>query len=271
MKLTFHWLMEMVELPAGAAETFGPGELAEGLTRAGLEVESVRPLGADAGAVVVEVKDVQPHPNADRLAVCEVHDDGAPLRIVCGAPNVRKGLKTALLRAGSVLPSGQAIGCRSIRGVPSEGMLCSEQEMGLSDDHRGIIELPDDAPEGESLHRYLALDDHVLEVGVTPNRGDCLSVLGLARETAALTRGRLRPPAVPEHLRRHPLAMPVSVEIADPALCPRYSARLVQGLRPAPSPPWLRFRLEACGIRSINLIVDVTNYVTRVFGAYSRP
>lgn len=261
MKLTFHWLMEMLELPAGAAETFGPGELAEGLTRAGLEVESVRPLGADAGAVIVEVKDVQPHPNADRLSVCEVHDAGAPLRIVCGAPNVRKGMKTALLRAGSVLPSGQAIGRRSIRGVPSEGMLCSEQEMGLSDDHRGIIELPDDAPEGESLHRYLALDDSVLEVGVTPNRGDCLSVLGLAREAAAFTGGRLRPPAVPEHLRRHPPTMPVSVEIADPALCPRYSARLVHGLQPAPSPPWLRFRLEACGIRSINLIVDVTNYV----------
>ena len=263
MKLTFHWLMEMVELPAEVAApgAFGPGELAEGLTGAGLEVESVRPLGADAGAVIVEVKDVRPHPNADRLSVCEVHDDGAPLSIVCGAPNVRKGMKTALLRAGSVLPSGQAIGRRSIRGVPSEGMLCSEQELGLSDDHRGIIELPEEAPEGESLHRYLALDDWVLEVSVTPNRGDCLSVLGLARETAALTGGRLRPPVVPEHLRRHPPTMPVSVEIADPALCPRYSARLVHGLRPAPSPRWLRYRLEACGVRSINLIVDVTNYV----------
>ena len=262
MKLTFNWLMEWVEVPGAAGGgSFGPDELAERLTHAGLEVEAVKPLSDDVGAVVVEVTDVRPHPDADRLSVCEVRDRGEPLRIVCGAPNVRPGLKTAFLRAGSVLPSGQAIERRPIRGVASEGMLCSEKELGLSDDHRGIMELPGDAPAGAPLREYLGLNDWMLEVSVTPNRGDCLSVLGLAREIAALTGGRLRVPAIPGHLRQHPPTIPVSVEIADPALCPRYSARLIHRLRPAPSPPWLRFRLEACGIRSINHIVDVTNYV----------
>ncbi len=260
MKLTFNWLMELVELPE-AVGSFGPDELAERLTHAGLEVEAVRPLSGDTGAVIVEVRDVQPHPDADRLSVCEVHGDGEPVRIVCGAPNVRPNMKTALLRVGSVLPSGQAIERRPIRGVPSEGMLCSEKELELSDDHHGIMDLPADAPTGASLHDYLGLNDWMVEVSVTPNRGDCLSVLGLAREIAALTGGKLRVPAIPDHLRDHPPTIPVSVEIVDPVLCPRYSARLIHGLRPAPSPPWLRFRLEACGIRSINHIVDVTNYV----------
>ncbi len=260
MKLTFNWLMELVELP-DAVGSFGPDELAERLTHAGLEVEAVRPLSEDAGAVIVEVADVRRHPDADRLSVCEVHDDGEPLSIVCGAPNVRPGMKTVLLRVGAVLPSGQAIERRPIRGVASEGMLCSEKELGFSDDHRGIMELPGDAPAGASLHEYLGLNDWMVEVSVTPNRGDCLSVLGLAREVAALTGGKLRVPAIPDHLRGHLPTIPVSVEIMDAALCPRYSARLIHGLRPAPSPPWLRFRLEACGIRSINHIVDVTNYV----------
>ena len=262
MKLTLNWLMELVELPdAAGAGSFGPDELAERLTHAGLEVEAVRPLSEDAGAVIVEVRNVRPHPDADRLSVCEVPDNDRALSVVCGAPNVRPGMKTALLRVGAVLPSGQAIERRPIRGVASEGMLVSEKELGLSDDHRGIIELPADAPAGASLHAYLGLDDWMIEVSVTPNRGDCLSVLGMAREIAALTGGRLRIPAVPDHLRGHPPTIPVSVEIKDPALCPRYSARLIHGLRPEPSPPWLRFRLEACGIRSINHIVDVTNYV----------
>ncbi len=259
MKLTFNWLMELVEVPDTAA--FGPDELAERLTHAGLEVEAVKRLWDDAGALIVELADVRPHPNADRLSVCEIHDDGEPRRIVCGAPNVRTGMKTAFLRVGAVLPSGQAIERRPIQGVPSDGMLCSEKELGLSDDHRGIMELPGDAPAGTSLHEYLGLNDWMLEVSITPNRGDCLSVLGLAREIAALTGGRLRVPAIPDHLREHPPTIPVSVEILDPVLCPRYSARLIHGLRPAPAPPWLRFRLEACGIRSINHIVDVTNYV----------
>ena len=260
MKLTYNWLMEMVALPTGAA-SLGPEEVADRLTHAGLEVEAVRPLATDVGAVIVEVKQVQPHPDADRLSVCAIHDEGAPVHVVCGAPNVRAGMKTAFLRAGSVLPSGQAIERRAIRGVPSEGMLCSERELGYSDDHRGIMELPADAPEGAPLHAYLGMDDWMLEVGVTPNRGDCLSILGMAREIAALTGGRAKAPAVPDHLRRHPAELPVAVEIVDADRCPRYSARLIEGLRPAPSPPWLRFRLEACGIRSINHIVDVTNYV----------
>lgn len=262
MKLTFNWLMELVEVPDTAGRgSFGPDELAERLTHAGLEVEAVKPLAADAGALIVEVADVQPHPNADRLSVCEIRDDGEPRRIVCGAPNVRTGMRTAFLRVGAVLPSGQAIERRPIRGIPSDGMLCSEKELELSDDHRGIMELPGDAPAGTLLNEYLGLNDWMLEVSVTPNRGDCLSVMGLAREIAALTGGKLRVPAIPDHLREHPPEIPVSVEILDPVLCPRYSARLIHGLRPAPSPPWLRFRLEACGIRSINHIVDVTNYV----------
>ena len=262
MKLTFNWLMELVEIPdAAGGGSFGPHELAERLTQAGLEVEAVRPLSDDTGAVIVDITDVRSHPDADRLSVCEIRDNGEPLRIVCGAPNVRPRMKTAFLRVGSVLPSGQAIERRPIRGVHSEGMLCSEKELGLSDDHRGIMELPGDAPAGASVHEYLGLNDWMLEVSITPNRGDCLSVLGLAREMVALADGKLQAPVIPRHLREHPATIPVSVEIMDPTLCPRYSARLIHGLRPAPSPPWLRFRLEACGIRSINHIVDVTNYV----------
>lgn len=262
MKLTFNWLEELVEFPDSAhREPFGPEELAEMLTQVGLEVEAVQPLANDVGAVVVEIRNVQSHPNADQLSMCEVHYNNEPLRIVCGAPNLREGMKTALLPIGSVLPSGETIERRRIRGVSSDGMLCSEHELGLSDDHHGILDLPTNAPVGKSLYQYLSLNDWVLEVSVTPNRGDCLSVLGLAREIVALTGGKLRAPAIPSHLLKHPPTMPVAVEIADPVLCPRYSARLIQNLRPTPSPPWLRFRLEACGIRSINHIVDVTNYV----------
>jgi len=263
MKTTLHWLREWLDLPARRITNgdLEPDWLADRLTQAGLEVDSLRPLAQDVGAVVAEVKDLWPHPDSDHLHLCDVSSGGRPLRIVCGAPNVRRGQKVVLATVGTVLPAGLEIQPRSIRGERSEGMLCSEQEMGLSDDHAGIVVLPSDAPVGTSVHTYLGLDDWVIEIGVTPNRGDCLSVVGLAREVAAFTGGKLRRPRAVKARNHTSEAFPVRIEISAPEQCPRYSARLIRELRPDASPLWLRIRLAACGMRSINRIVDVTNYV----------
>ena len=263
MKTTLHWLHELLDIPIrGTADgTLEPEWLAERLTQAGLEVDSLRPLAQDAGTVIAEVKELWPHPDSDHLKICDVSAGGPSQRIVCGAPNVDRGQRVALARVGTVLPSGLAIQPRHIRGERSEGMLCSEQELDLSTDHAGILVLPKDAPIGTSVHSYLGLDDWVMEIGVTPNRGDCLSVLGLAREVAAFTGGKPRRPRVGATGNDSSEGFPVHVEISAPERCPRYSARLIDDLQPEASPLWLRLRLEACGIRSINRIVDVTNYV----------
>lgn len=267
MKTTLHWLGEMLDIPAepGCEAQLDPDWLADRLTRAGLEVDSLAPLARDSGAVVAEVKELSPHPDSDHLKLCHTSDGERILRIVCGAPNVRRGQKVVLAAPGTVLPSGVEIRARPIRGEVSEGMLCSEKELGLSEEHQGIMVLPADAPLGASVHRYLGLDDWVVEVAVTPNRGDCLSVIGLAREIAALAGGKLRRPRVRVSRRIRDASarerLPVEVAIVDPEQCPRYSARVIHDLIPETSPLWLRTRLEACGIRAINTIVDVTNYV----------
>lgn len=263
MKTTLNWLRELLDIPIGGPtdDHFEPEWLAERLTQAGLEVDSIQPLAKDVGTVVAEVTDLWPHPDSDHLKVCQVKSGGGSQRIVCGAPNVGRGQKVALAPVGTMLPSGLEIQPRSIRGEPSEGMLCSEQELDLSDDHAGIMVLPKDAPVGASLHGYLGLNDSVIEIGVTPNRGDCLSALGLAREVAAFTGDRLRRPRVVTARLDTPEAFPIRIQISAPERCSRYSARLIDQLEPAAAPLWLRIRLRACGIRPINRIVDVTNYV----------
>ncbi|WP_372696240.1 phenylalanine--tRNA ligase subunit beta, partial [Immundisolibacter sp.] len=242
--------------------------LAQRLTMAGIEIGAVEPVAEVPEQVVVaRIASTRPHPDADRLRLCEVQvdADGEPLNIVCGAPNARPGLHVPLARIGARLAGGLHIKKSKIRGQVSEGMLCSAQELGLGEGHAGLFELPDDAPLGMPLRDYLALDDHLIEVELTPNRGDCLSIAGLARELAALTQAPLTAPPmtpVPPASERT-----VEVRLEAPTACPRYLCRVVEGIDPqAQTPLWLRERLRRAGLRSLGPVVDVTNYVLLELG-----
>ena len=234
-----------------------PGEeLAHRLTMAGIEVESYEALGPQFSNVVVgEVLSVERHPNADKLTVCKVNAGKETLQVVCGAPNVRVGMKAPLAN----------IGTKEIRGVQSQGMLSSARELGLSDDHSGLLELPANAKPGADVRAVLGLDDHVLTLKLTPNRADCLSVLGIAREVAALTGASLEFPdlkAIPAKSKaKHPL------RISAPEGCGRFSGRVIRNVdAKAPTPDWMKQRLERAGQRSISALVDVTNYVMLELG-----
>ncbi|HEY1904837.1 MAG TPA: phenylalanine--tRNA ligase subunit beta [Myxococcaceae bacterium] len=261
MKVSVEWLSEFVSpLPA-------PEELARRLTRAGLEVEGMdRPAEALSGVVVARIAAASPHPGSEKLTVTQVEAGGAPLQIVCGAKNFQVGDLVPLATVGTTLPGGPAIQRASLRGVESHGMLCSGKELGLSDDASGLLLLPKDLVPGTPLAKALGLEDTVLEVNVTPNRGDALSHLGVAREAGAVLRlplqRRLRTPAE----SGAPASDSIRIEIADPVGCPRFTARVLEGVRIGPSPAWLRRRLERCGIRSISNVVDVTNYVMLELG-----
>lgn len=261
MKFSVSWLREWLAMPLETAR------LAEQLTMAGLEVESITAAAPPiSGVVVGRVVETIPHPNADRLRVCLVDTgDGDPRTIVCGASNVRSGLKVAVALPGSELPGDLKIRSAILRGVRSEGMICSATELRISDDASGIIELSDDAPIGAELVKYLQLDDQVMELKLTPNRGDCLGLFGIAREVATLNRGTL---SVPELSPVLPASNETCVvEIDDPAACPRYVGRVVRGVNArAETPVWLRERLRRAGMRSLNPIVDVTNYVMLELG-----
>jgi phenylalanyl-tRNA synthetase beta chain len=254
MKVTLNWLREFVpiELPVT--------HLAERLTMAGLEVEAVSELGAEPIRIARIVR-IEPHAQADHLVVCHVTTGEEPVPVVCGAKNMREGDNVAFAPAGTTLPGGKNVERTEIRGQLSCGMLCSESELGLSPDHSGLLIVQPEAPIGELLFPFLHLHDTVLDIAITPNRGDCLSVLGLAREIAALTGATLlaKKPRIRE--RGTPVTDRARVTIVDPDLCPRYAARVVTGVRVAPSPAWVRWRLEAVGIRSLNNLIDVTNYV----------
>lgn len=254
MKVTLNWLREFVDIKLSMEE------LASRLTVAGLEVEGVEQQGKEP-IQVAQITRIDPHPAADHLVLCQVSTGEESLPVVCGATNMRAGDKVALAREGAVLPGGQRVERVEIRGVLSCGVLCSEAELRLSEDHSGLLILPPEAPLGQPLFDYLRLADTVLDVAVTPNRGDCLSVLGLAREVAALTGKKIRIPRAKVPEAAPPVAELAQVTIEDPDLCPRYCARVVTGVKVAPSPPWVRWRLEAVGLRSINSIVDATNYV----------
>ncbi|MCL6636787.1 MAG: phenylalanine--tRNA ligase subunit beta [Alicyclobacillus sp.] len=264
MKLSYNWLCEYVDV-----RDVTPEQLAARLTQAGIEVEGVAPRSRVRGVVVAEVTACQPHPHADRLQVCTVHAGvHGTHSVVCGARNVRPGMRAALALPGAELP-GQRIERAVIRGVRSEGMLCSAAELGLEvrllpkEQTEGLYPLPDDAPLGEEVSAYLGLDDVVLDLSLTPNRSDCLSLRGLAYEVGALFNRPVHMPQPSDPAGLGP--SPLQVRLDSP-LCSRYEAQVLCGLTPRPSPLWLQMRLLASGIRPINLIVDVTNYVMLEWG-----
>ena len=261
MKVGLEWLGEWVGLNADV------GALAHQLTMAGFEVEG-RALAAppSQGIVIGEILSAEKHPQADKLRVCTVAGlDGERLNIVCGAPNARAGLKAPLARLGATLPDGTVIKRAKLRGIESEGMLCSSRELGLGDDHDGLMELPADARVGADFRAALALDDTVLEINFTPNRGDALSVLGLARELAVLGATRLTGPALSCVAATHDERLPVRLEAPDG--CARFAGRVIRGVDPtAPTPLWMRERLRRAGLRSLGPLVDVTNYVMLELG-----
>lgn len=262
MKVTVGWLREFVPIRIGTAE------LCERLSLGGFEVEEVQESGAEIRDVVVaRISTVEAHPDAERLSVCRVdRGSGDPLTVVCGARNMKAGDCVALAPVGTSLPGGRRIERTEIRGVGSSGMLCSGAELGLDDEADGILILPGDAPVGESLVRYLGADDTVLTLAVTPNRGDCLSMIGVAREVGALTGARLKVRAARLREAAEPAAAQVSIAIEEPRACGRYAARVVREVRLAASPRWLQQRLRAVGMRPINNVVDVTNYVMMEYG-----
>lgn len=260
MLLSLNWLREFVPF-SGEAQ-----ELGDRLTMLGLELEDIRrPFAEISGIVVGEVLEREKHPDADKLSVCKVAVGSEVLDIVCGAPNVAKGQKVPVATVGSRLPGGLEIKKAKIRGQASHGMICSEREMGLSEDHGGILVLDPDAPVGVKLVDYLHLNDEVLDISITPNRADCLSVLGLAREVALAYKLPLSPPK-PPLVEEFEADLHVPVEISDPALCPSYLGRVIKGAKVGPSPPHIRHRLRAVGVRPISNLVDITNYILMELG-----
>lgn len=234
---------------------------------AGVEVSSCRFLGEGfENVVTAKILEKAQHPNADRLSLCRVTDGAVEFDIVCGARNMAAGDVVALAKVGAVLPNGVEIRKAKIRGKASEGMLCSEQELKLAEESAGIMILPVETPLGRPLADALGLSDWLLEVEITPNRGDCLSVLGVARELASITGEKVVYPEVPISEDGPPIGDLVSISVTDRSLCPRYSARAVTNLTVAPSPGWMQRRLSLCGIRPINNVVDITNYLLLEFG-----
>ncbi|MCP1674880.1 phenylalanyl-tRNA synthetase beta chain [Natronocella acetinitrilica] len=260
MRISAEWLKTLLPV------TDAPAALADRLTMAGLEVDAVEPAAPPfSGVIVAEIENCEPHPGADSLKLCRVNAGGESLQIVCGAPNARPGLRVPLAVVGAELPGDLRIRKAKLRGVESYGMLCSARELGLSEDGSGLMELAADAPVGEDLRHYLGLDDQIIEVDLTPNRGDCLGMLGLAREVSALTGvdfpGLPLQPISP----RHDDQLPIRLEAA--ADCPRYVGRIIRGVDvSAPTPVWMQERLRRAGIRSLGPVVDVTNYVMLELG-----
>ena len=266
MQFSENWLRTLVD------PKLATPELAHLLTMSGLEVEDCREVSPPfTGVVVGKVLGVEKHPNADKLKVCQV-DVGAAqaLGIVCGAPNVVQGMKVPCALVGARLPGASPdqlfeIKAATMRGIESHGMLCSARELGLSDDHGGLLNLRADAPIGGDVREVLALDDRILTIKLTPNRADCLSVLGVAREVAALTRASLRPPQISAVPAQSKAVFPVKISAADG--CGRFSGRVIRNVNAkASSPEWMRQRLERAGQRSISALVDITNYVMLELG-----
>ncbi|MGH8505214.1 MAG: phenylalanine--tRNA ligase subunit beta, partial [Stenotrophobium sp.] len=261
MKLSYNWLNEWINPQVGATD------LAARITLAGLESEA-EPMSGEipSGVVVGRIVKAERHPQADRLQVCEVDaGNGLLLQIVCGAANVRAGLNVPCAKVGARLPGGTEIGQAKLRGVESFGMLCSAKELGLSEKSEGLLELDDAAAAGTPIEQYLSFTDDILNLELTPNRGDCLSVLGLAREVSALYGLQMKRPNIPNavvvgHAQ-------YKVEIEDAASCPSYAGRVISGINPkARTPDWMRERLRRSGIRGIHPIVDITNFVMLELG-----
>ncbi|MDY6841692.1 MAG: phenylalanine--tRNA ligase subunit beta, partial [Pseudomonadota bacterium] len=260
MKFSEQWLREWVN------PQIGTRELMDQITMAGLEVDGFEPVaGQFSGVIVGEVRSVGPHPDADKLRVCQVSDGASEVQVVCGAPNVREGMKVPFAVVGAVLPGDFRIKKARLRGQPSEGMLCSESELGLSDNHDGLMELPADAPVGQDVADYLRLNDVAIDVDLTPNRADCLSIKGIAREVGVLNSMRVEPPAIEPVEAVHSEVPDIRVEA--PTGCPRYLGRILRNVNlQAESPLWVREKLRRSGVRSIDAAVDVTNYVMLELG-----
>jgi len=260
MKFSEQWLRELVQ------PQIGTQALADQLSLSGLEVDDIESVAGDfTGVVVGEILTAERHPNADKLQVCQVNDGEQTVQVVCGAPNARAGLKTAFARVGAVLPGNFKIKKAKLRQVESFGMLCAEDELGLSDDHGGIMELAENAPVGQDLRTFLNLDDKIIDVDLTPNRGDCLSIAGMAREVGVLNKVAVAPieaPAIaPQNDDRFP------VELIESQACPRYLGRVIRNINPGvATPQWMQEKLRRSGVRSIDPVVDVTNYVLLELG-----
>ena len=261
MIVSLRWLRDYVDID------LAPAELADRLTMAGLEVDAVRDAAPDfAGVVVSKILSVKPHPNAEKLSLCEVTTGTETLPIVCGAANIRAGDTVPLARVGATIPGGYTIKSSLLRGERSEGMLCSEEELGIGPDNTGIMILPAGLKPGQDLADALDLRDTVLDIGVTPNRSDCLSIIGVAREVAAVTGRKLKMPEISFAENEEDIQGITSVRILDPDACPRYTARVIRNVAIRPSPVWMRRRLESVGLRAINNVVDVTNFVMMEYG-----
>jgi phenylalanyl-tRNA synthetase beta chain len=256
MKVSLSWLRDYVNV------TMDPAELAEALTMAGLEVDSVSDRYAYLNGVIVgRVEEVAPHPNADKLTRCRVNTGEGQVSVVCGAPNVKQGMLAPLAQPGTVLPDGTRLAKSVIRGETSEGMLCSDAELGLGDDPGGIMSLNASLIPGTGLAQALNLSDTVFELDLTPNRPDCLSVIGIAREIAIIQNSPLKYPDYAIEDKADIIHQKTSVKIEAPDHCPRYAARLVENVAVTASPYWLQNRLLSVGLRPINNIVDITNFV----------
>jgi len=261
MKVSVRWLKEFVDFDLPVEE------LASRLTDAGVEVETITPLGKDLDRVVVgEIKQLSKHSQADKLSVCEVAVGSESLQIVCGAPNVAPGAKVPVALIGARLPGGIEITKNTLRGIDSYGMICSEKELGVGEDNEGIMILDFDLEVGEPISSALELEDWILDIDLTPNRPDCLSIMGVAREVAALSGSRLKRKEVSLHEIGEMAQNRVEVEIQDPEACPRYAARVIEDIEIAESPFWLKRKLWSAGMRPINNVVDISNLIMLELG-----
>ncbi len=261
MKFTYNWLKEYVDVDIPA------DELSEMLTMAGLEIETLTYLGAGLDNICsVKILDIEKHPNADKLSICKVTDGESEHEIVCGAKNMKGGDIVALAKKGANLPNGIKIKPTKIRGVVSNGMLCSETELGLADEAGGIMILAQDTTIGKPVIDILGLDDYLFEIGLTPNRSDCLSLIGIAREVAMLTGAKLKTIDFVADESSESVSGAIDISIQNASACNRYTARVLRGVSIKESDPIIKSRLNAIGVRSINNIVDITNYVMFVYG-----
>lgn len=261
MKLSEHWLREWVNPDINCQA------LCHQLTMAGLEVDSCHPVAGEfSGVIIGKIIEAEQHPNADKLRVCQIEvGDGLPLQIICGAPNARQGILVCVAQIGAVLPGDFKIKKAKLRGVESQGMLCSEAELGLAEEADGIMELPQDAPIGQDIRQYLQLDDQAIEIDLTANRGDCFSLRGVSREVGVINRLPVNTPEIKPLNNAHDQHMPVEIKASDG--CPKYGCRIIKNINmQAQTPLWMQQRLWRSGIRAISPVVDVTNYVMLSLG-----
>ena len=259
MKFTLSWLKDHLETQASL------NQICEKLPMLGLEVESIQDRSDELSEFIVGyVEEAYQHPNADRLRVCIVDTGSEKVQVVCGAPNARTGMKGVFAPAGARIPStGDELKKGVIRGEASNGMLCSEREMGISDEHDGIIELPSDSKVGEGFAKIAGFDDPIIDIAITPDRADCLGVRGIARDLAAAGLGKLKPldTSPVKTTFKSPIDWRVDLPDMEPPLAPLVVGRYFKGVKNGPSPNWLKERLQAVGLRPISALVDITNYV----------